>query len=269
MNTTLIDQVTCKVAEQHIILRGDRTAWLPEQQTLLAADLHLGKAEAMQKGGLPVPAGSDESDLARLHHALTAAGARRLIILGDLFHHPPSLTPRRRNQILAALCRAAAPLTPEIIPGNHDRLPPALLQKAGLTLLRQGRPHRLPFRLFHHPPIAPPPGNHPPPLRHPTARLKNTPQPGDHPPPDSPAPPGVPPHPAPADHPPPLPFLAGHIHPVTRLAAAGERLRLPCFLLYETGIVLPAFGSFTGGRLFPRQSGLTRTAVFEGALIEL
>ena len=247
MNTTLIDQMTCKVAEQHIILRGDRTAWLPEQQTLLAADLHLGKAEAMQKGGLPVPVGSDESDLARLHHALTAAGARRLIILGDLFHHPPSLTPRRRNQILAALCRAAAPLTPEIIPGNHDRLPPALLQKAGLILLRQGRPHRLPFRLFHHPPIAPQPApaDHPPP----TARLKNTPQPGD--------------------HPPPLPFLAGHIHPVTRLAAAGERLRLPCFLLYETGIVLPAFGSFTGGRLFPRQSGLTRTAVFEGALIEL
>ena len=236
MNTALIDQVTCKVAEQHIILRGDRTAWLPEQQTLLAADLHLGKAEAMQKGGLPVPAGSDESDLARLHHALIAAGARRLIILGDLFHPPPSLTPRRRNQLLAALCRAAAPLTPEIIPGNHDRLPLALLQKAGLTLLRQGRPHRLPFRLFHQPPIAPP---------------------------------GVSPHPAPADHPPPLPFLAGHIHPVTRLAAAGERLRLPCFLLYETGIVLPAFGSFTGGRLFPRRNGLTRTAVFEGALIEL
>ena len=51
MNTHSIDQVTHKVAEQYIIPRGDRTARLPEPSPLPppAADLHLGKAEAMQK----------------------------------------------------------------------------------------------------------------------------------------------------------------------------------------------------------------------------
>lgn len=43
-------------------------------------------------------------------------------------------------------------------------------------------------------------------------------------------------------------ILAGHIHPVIRLAGPGrDRLRLPCFCLRGREIVLPAFGEFTGG----------------------
>lgn len=42
--------------------------------------------------------------------------------------------------------------------------------------------------------------------------------------------------------------LAGHLHPVARLAGRGhERLRLPCFRLDPDVTVLPAFGDFTGG----------------------
>ena len=49
MNILSINQVTHKVAEQYIIPRGDRTARLPYPPPPPAADLHLGKAEAMQK----------------------------------------------------------------------------------------------------------------------------------------------------------------------------------------------------------------------------
>lgn len=44
--------------------------------------------------------------------------------------------------------------------------------------------------------------------------------------------------------------LCGHLHPVARIAD-GKRtsLRLPCFHLTPTHLVLPAFGSFTGGRI--------------------
>lgn len=41
--------------------------------------------------------------------------------------------------------------------------------------------------------------------------------------------------------------LAGHVHPVYRLAAAGDALRLPCFLVGPHAALLPAFGAFTGG----------------------
>ncbi len=41
--------------------------------------------------------------------------------------------------------------------------------------------------------------------------------------------------------------LAGHEHPVLRLAGHGDRVRLPCYRFGERAGVLPAFGAFTGG----------------------
>ena len=50
-------------------------------------------------------------------------------------------------------------------------------------------------------------------------------------------------------------LMAGHVHPVYRLRAGWESLRLPCFLAGEGGIVLPAFGAFTGGHAIVPQPG--------------
>jgi DNA ligase-associated metallophosphoesterase len=41
--------------------------------------------------------------------------------------------------------------------------------------------------------------------------------------------------------------LAGHEHPVYRLATRVDRARLPCFRFGRRAGVLPAFGAFTGG----------------------
>jgi DNA ligase-associated metallophosphoesterase len=41
--------------------------------------------------------------------------------------------------------------------------------------------------------------------------------------------------------------LAGHEHPVYRIATRSDRVRLPCFRFGARGGVLPAFGEFTGG----------------------
>jgi len=43
------------------------------------------------------------------------------------------------------------------------------------------------------------------------------------------------------------PELAGHLHPVYHLRGRGDALRLPCFVVSEQQLILPAFGSFTGG----------------------
>lgn len=60
----------------------------------------------------------------------------------------------------------------------------------------------------------------------------------------------------PADAPPGVPSIAGHWHPVARIAD-GKRtsLRLPCFLLRGSTLVLPSFGTFTGGAIIDRQKG--------------
>ncbi|MGI4846636.1 MAG: ligase-associated DNA damage response endonuclease PdeM [Janthinobacterium lividum] len=41
--------------------------------------------------------------------------------------------------------------------------------------------------------------------------------------------------------------IAGHVHPVYRLADGVDSLRLPCFVVTPTVCTVPAFGSFTGG----------------------
>ncbi|MEW7849267.1 ligase-associated DNA damage response endonuclease PdeM [Massilia aurea] len=41
--------------------------------------------------------------------------------------------------------------------------------------------------------------------------------------------------------------LAGHVHPVYVLATRFDALRLPCFVVGTQGLILPSFGSFTGG----------------------
>lgn len=41
--------------------------------------------------------------------------------------------------------------------------------------------------------------------------------------------------------------LAGHEHPVLRIATRSDRARLPCFRFGARAGVLPAFGAFTGG----------------------
>ena len=42
-------------------------------------------------------------------------------------------------------------------------------------------------------------------------------------------------------------ILAGHVHPVYRLKTASDALRLPCFLIGKSRMILPSFGAFTGG----------------------
>jgi DNA ligase-associated metallophosphoesterase len=41
--------------------------------------------------------------------------------------------------------------------------------------------------------------------------------------------------------------VSGHYHPKARIAARGRRFARPCFLLDDTRLILPAYGSFTGG----------------------
>ncbi|MFM1813369.1 MAG: hypothetical protein RLZ98_64 [Pseudomonadota bacterium] len=41
--------------------------------------------------------------------------------------------------------------------------------------------------------------------------------------------------------------IAGHLHPAARLSMYGTTLRRPCFIANGRRLVLPAFGTFTGG----------------------
>lgn len=49
--------------------------------------------------------------------------------------------------------------------------------------------------------------------------------------------------------------LAGHVHPVYVLATRFDALRLPCFVVGQERMILPSFGSFTGGHAVKPEHG--------------
>lgn len=49
--------------------------------------------------------------------------------------------------------------------------------------------------------------------------------------------------------------LAGHVHPVYVLATRFDALRLPCFVVGQERMMLPSFGSFTGGHAVKPEHG--------------
>jgi uncharacterized protein len=66
------------------------------------------------------------------------------------------------------------------------------------------------------------------------------------------------------------PSLAGHVHPVVRLAdGTGASLRAPCFLFGGSHALLPAFGAFTGGARVTPAAGDRVFAVGEDAVVEV
>lgn len=64
------------------------------------------------------------------------------------------------------------------------------------------------------------------------------------------------------------PTVIGHIHPVFKIPGRRHRLRLPCFVVREDKIVLPAFGAFTGGFEIPPARGQQIYVIAENSVVE-
>jgi uncharacterized protein len=105
---------------QPLKLLPGRAALLPHEGTLLVADLHLGKAASFRHAGLPVPEGSSSGDLVRLARLLAETAARRLLVLGDLFHASSGCTPAVLEEFAAFCCRHSG-VEVVLVEGNHDR----------------------------------------------------------------------------------------------------------------------------------------------------
>ena len=107
------------LAGERVQLMADRALFWPHASTLFVADVHLGKAAAFRAGGIPVPQGSTQADLARLSALFARTGAQRLVVLGDFLHAAAG-----RVAALDAAFRAwrleHAAQSLVLIRGNHD-----------------------------------------------------------------------------------------------------------------------------------------------------
>ena len=141
------DEATIELAGETLTLLPERALFLPARETLLVADLHLGKAETYRSLGVPMPEGIAEESLERLENAIRRSRAERVIVLGDLVHCEDGMEDPVVE--LMARWRRRVSLPMSLIGGNHD---------AGVSIPRSwrieddGEGRRLgPFQLLHHP----------------------------------------------------------------------------------------------------------------------
>ncbi len=48
--------------------------------------------------------------------------------------------------------------------------------------------------------------------------------------------------------------IIGHLHPKAQVKLHGHKVRGSCFLVSNTTLIMPAFGAFTGGLMFPHEA---------------
>lgn len=110
----------------NVEIQGEPLTLLPERAllwrrtaTLVAADVHLGKAASFRAAGIPLPGGTTTETLSRLTAAIGKTEAKRLLLLGDFFHAKSG----RASRTLAAIASwrdRHEDLEIVLVRGNHD-----------------------------------------------------------------------------------------------------------------------------------------------------
>ncbi|MBL6710948.1 MAG: ligase-associated DNA damage response endonuclease PdeM [Planctomycetes bacterium] len=201
-----------------IVLLPGRAAFLPQTSTVVCSDIHLGKAATFRHAGMPIPEGSAQRDLQRLTAIIQTYNARRLLIAGDLFHARSGCTEHVLDEF-SVFC--------EQVRQSHNTEVVLVLGNHERSLGKKFRPHEIGIKRCEKEIIEPP------------FRFIHD-------------------HQSHFDAQPDSFTIAGHVHPtVTIKGTSGDRLTCRCFVTTGTTLLLPAFGSFTGGYTI-RPSNLTR-----------
>lgn len=144
--------VALSIADTIVHLLPHRAAYWPDTNTLIIADLHLGKEEVGRTMGLPLPQSLIDEPLRRLAAAITLTNAARVLIVGDLLHNRTGLTTSFIDHV--AVWRSTITAQIAVIPGNHDRSLHTIANAWQLTItpptIREG-----PFTFTHIPPGEP------------------------------------------------------------------------------------------------------------------
>ena len=131
---------------QTFILHPFKGIFWEEEQCMLIADLHLGKAAHFRKAGIPVPPGVSDANWDRLISLLFDFKPGRVLFLGDLFHSVYNQSCEDFEQIIHQFSQISF----ELVKGNHDILQDRFYESANLKVYENS--YRLgPFLFTHHP----------------------------------------------------------------------------------------------------------------------
>lgn len=126
-------------------LLPQKAVLLPEDQILLIADLHLGKANHFRRSGIPVPNAVNSKNLETLIDLINRHKPEKVIFLGDLFHSSYN----EEWEALGQVVRHFASIQFQLVRGNHDIMSELQYKRCQLQLFEQIKMG--PFLLTHEP----------------------------------------------------------------------------------------------------------------------
>ena len=108
----------------------ERSIFWEEENTLIVADLHLGKTGHFRKAGIAIPQSVYKADLQRLMALLYLFKAERLIVVGDFTHS----TVNKELELFLKWRKDFSALQIDLVKGNHDILEDAWYNDANIIL---------------------------------------------------------------------------------------------------------------------------------------
>lgn len=116
----------------------ERSLFWEEENTLIIADMHLGKSGHFRKAGIAIPQSVYKADLQRLMSQLYLFKVNRLIIAGDLTHS----TANKELDLFIKWRKDFSMLHIDLVKGNHDILEDSWYESANINIynnkLREG-----------------------------------------------------------------------------------------------------------------------------------
>lgn len=111
---------TIEIGGEPLMLLPEKAIFLPDSDTLLVADAHVGKAVTFRQLGVPVPTGTTTETLAALSELVYRLEARRIVFLGDFLHSSRANAPATMAAV-ASWRDEHALLDLLLVRGNHDK----------------------------------------------------------------------------------------------------------------------------------------------------
>lgn len=107
----------------------ERCLFWEEENTLIVADLHLGKTGHFRKAGIAVPQSIYKADMQRLVAMLYLYKAERLVIVGDFTHS----TMNKELDLFLKWRKDFSMLQIDLVKGNHDILEDSWYREANIV----------------------------------------------------------------------------------------------------------------------------------------
>jgi uncharacterized protein len=106
------------IGSEHLVMSAERTLFWENENTLIVADLHVGKTGHFRRSGIAVPQTIYKNDLHRLLAQIFFFKAERLIIVGDLTHSIAN----KEHDLFRKWRKDFSSLDVQLVKGNHDIL---------------------------------------------------------------------------------------------------------------------------------------------------